>query len=86
MGQDILTILNQGNGILEIYQTYFNTIHCWMPIISKKRVDLDILFREGGPDLAILLLAMQLVTIGLSESFSLLWRRIIWCYYTFFRL
>ncbi|KAE8367653.1 hypothetical protein BDV27DRAFT_154798 [Aspergillus caelatus] len=69
--KDILTILNQGNGILEIYQTYFNTIHCWMPIISKKRIDLGILFREGGPDLAILLLAMKLVTTSLDLTGNL---------------
>lgn len=61
-GQDVLTILNQGNGILEISQFYFNTIHRWMPIISKKRIDLGIPFRDGGPDLAILFLAMKLVT------------------------
>jgi hypothetical protein len=61
-GQDVLTILNQANGILEISQTYFNTIHRWMPIISKKRIDLGISFQGGGPDLAMLFLAMKLVT------------------------
>lgn len=33
-----------------------------MPIISKKRIDLGIPFQAGGPDLAMLFLAMKLVT------------------------
>jgi hypothetical protein len=46
---------------MEISKTYFNTIHQWMPIISKKRIDLGIPFRDSGPDLAVLFLAMKLV-------------------------
>lgn len=69
--QDVLTILNQANGILEISQTYFNTIHRWMPIISKKRIDLGIPFQGGGPDLAMLFLAMKLVTTRPDSTESL---------------
>ncbi|KAJ6100035.1 hypothetical protein N7467_001570 [Penicillium canescens] len=68
---DVLTILNQANGILEISQTYFNTIHRWMPIISRKRIDLGIPFQGGGPDLAVLFLAMKLVTTHPESTESL---------------
>lgn len=55
-------ILNEANGIQGISQTYFDTIHHWMPIISMKQLDLGVPFRDGGADLAMLFLAMKLVT------------------------
>lgn len=61
--QDILTILNQQNFILGTTSLYFDTIHPWMPIISKKRLDLGISLKDGGPDIALLFLAMKLNTL-----------------------
>lgn len=69
--QDVLTILIQGNGILGIAQSYFNKIHFWMPFISKKRIELGTPFRDGGPDLAMLFLAMKLVTTPHEQTGSL---------------
>ncbi|EHA25871.1 hypothetical protein ASPNIDRAFT_43717 [Aspergillus niger ATCC 1015] len=60
---DILTILNQQNFILGTTSLYFDTIHPWMPIISKKRLDLGISLKDGGPDIALLFLAMKLNTL-----------------------
>ena len=39
---------------------YFDTIHCWFPIVSKKRMNMGHSLSEGGPDLALLFLAMKL--------------------------
>ncbi|KAL5360776.1 hypothetical protein BJX96DRAFT_165418 [Aspergillus floccosus] len=60
---DILSILNQQNFILGTTSLYFDTIHPWMPIISKKRLDLGISLKDGGPDIALLFLAMKLNTL-----------------------
>lgn len=70
-GQDALMVLNQANGILEISQTYFNTIHRWMLIISKKQIDLGIPFPGGGPDRVLLFLAMKPVTTRRESTESL---------------
>jgi hypothetical protein len=42
-----------------------------MPIISRKRIDLGIPFQGGGPDLAMLFLAMKLVTTHPESTESL---------------
>ncbi|KAJ5177549.1 uncharacterized protein N7500_000248 [Penicillium coprophilum] len=68
---EVLAILNDGGGILESSTIYFETIHCWMPIISRKRIDLGIPFQDGGPDLAMLFLAMKLATAHTSSSTEL---------------
>ncbi|OJJ67674.1 hypothetical protein ASPBRDRAFT_47715 [Aspergillus brasiliensis CBS 101740] len=60
---DILSILNQPNFILETTSHYFDTVHTWMPIISKKRLDLGISLKDGGPHIALLFLAMKLNTL-----------------------
>lgn len=57
---DILSILNQGNSILETSRLYFDTIHQWIPIISKKRLELGISLEDGRPEVALLFLAMKL--------------------------
>ncbi|KAK3336626.1 hypothetical protein B0T19DRAFT_44974 [Cercophora scortea] len=41
---------------------YFDSVHRWFPIISRKRMTLGIALWEGGPDLAMLFLAMKLVS------------------------
>lgn len=61
--QDILSILNQPNFVMDTTSLYFDTIHPWVPIISKKRLDLGISLKDGGPDIALLFLAMKLITL-----------------------
>ncbi|KAM5357669.1 hypothetical protein ACJZ2D_016041 [Fusarium nematophilum] len=59
---DVLGILTQDNNVVDIASLYFKTVHAWMPIVSKKRIELGIPLRNSGPDLAMLFLAMRLVT------------------------
>jgi hypothetical protein len=68
VAQEVLTTLAQGNTVAETCAAYFNTIHFWMPIISKRRMDLGIPLRNAGPDLAMLFLAMKLVTSQPDEG------------------
>jgi len=42
----------------------------WMPFISRKRMDIGIPLRKGGPDLAMLFFAMKLVTLPLEPGES----------------
>jgi hypothetical protein len=58
---DVLEILSNSDALQCAQTDYFNTVHCWMPIISKKRMNLGHPLWEGGPDLAMLFLAMKLV-------------------------
>ncbi|KAK3362698.1 hypothetical protein B0T25DRAFT_586894 [Lasiosphaeria hispida] len=60
--QDVYEILSHGNAVQEATAEYFDSVHHWFPIISKKRMSLGISLWEGGPDLAMLFLAMKLVT------------------------
>ncbi|USP80368.1 hypothetical protein yc1106_07642 [Curvularia clavata] len=57
--KDVLALLNQGNVLIETSRDYFDTIHSWMPILSKKRMDLGISVHNSGSDLAMLFLAMK---------------------------
>jgi hypothetical protein len=59
--QDVLSVLSQGNEVLEISETFFSTIHTWFPIISKKRINLGMSLRNAGPDIAMLFTAMKLI-------------------------
>jgi hypothetical protein len=60
--QDVLEILSNANALQQAVTDYFNTIHCWFPIISKKRMNMGEPLHEGGSDLAMLFLAMKLVS------------------------
>ncbi|OGM49469.1 fungal specific transcription factor [Aspergillus bombycis] len=57
---EVLEILAQQNTVLETLPLYFGTIHRWMPIVSKKRLELGISLQNSGPDLAMLFLSMKL--------------------------
>lgn len=46
---------------METSEEFFTTIHVWMPVISKKRVDIGTAVHNGGPDVAMLFLAMRLI-------------------------
>jgi hypothetical protein len=65
--QDVLALLSQGNAVVDTSQDYFATVHTWMPIVSKKRMDLGIPVHNGGPDLAMLFFAMRLVIAQADE-------------------
>lgn len=58
--QEVLKTLNNGNAALEASTLYFQTIHHWLPFISKKRIELGFALKEG-PDLALFFLTMKLV-------------------------
>ncbi|ETS82399.1 hypothetical protein PFICI_04275 [Pestalotiopsis fici W106-1] len=58
---DVLALLTQGDAIMDVYAAYFDTVHTWFPVVSKKRIDLGIPMRHGGPELAVLFLAMKLL-------------------------
>ncbi|KAB5578635.1 hypothetical protein GE09DRAFT_1090501 [Coniochaeta sp. 2T2.1] len=59
---DVLEILSNANALQQAVTDYFNTVHCWFPIISKKRMNMGHPLFEGGSDLAMLFLAMKLVS------------------------
>jgi hypothetical protein len=63
----VLSILCEGNAVLEATAEYFATVHQWLPMISKKRISLGIPLRNGGSDLAMLFLAMKLV-VSVSDA------------------
>ena len=69
--QEVLEILSRGNTVQEAATSYFETIHCWFPIVSKKRMNIGLPMWDAGPDLAMLFLAMKLVTAlpGAGEGF-----------------
>ncbi|KAF5681842.1 hypothetical protein FDENT_7909 [Fusarium denticulatum] len=58
----VLTLLSQGNVVLDASQNYFATIHAWFPMISKKRMDMGLPVQNAGTDLEMLFLGMKLVT------------------------
>jgi len=66
--QDVLSLLSQDNIIIETSEEYFKTIHTWMPVISKKRLNLGIAVHHRGPDIAMLFLAMRLITSSPGNS------------------
>ncbi|GJC83802.1 depudecin biosynthesis cluster-specific transcription activator DEP6 [Colletotrichum liriopes] len=58
---DVLELLNQGNIVMDVSAQYFDTVHSWIPFISKKRMEMGISVQSGGAELALILLAMKLV-------------------------
>jgi hypothetical protein len=54
--------LGQENTIIDVSNAYFDTIHRWLPMVSKKRLDMGLPLQNAGPDLAMLFLAMKLIT------------------------
>ncbi|KXH64820.1 hypothetical protein CSAL01_13730 [Colletotrichum salicis] len=58
---EVLQHLGDGHAIQYAVNAYFTTIHTWLPIVSKKRMNMGIALSQGGPDLAMLFLAMKLI-------------------------
>ncbi|KAJ0331468.1 hypothetical protein COL922a_011885, partial [Colletotrichum nupharicola] len=59
---EVLQHLGDGTSVQSSIATYFTTIHPWLPIVSKKRMNMGVALSQGGPDLAMLFLAMKLMT------------------------
>jgi hypothetical protein len=58
-----LGLLGDGSAVQTVIRDYFDTVHTWMPIISKKLLTRNMLnpLWEAGPDLALLFLCMKLM-------------------------
>ena len=63
-------MLGDGPAIQAAIDEYFDTVHTWMPIVSKKRLNRNMHnpLWEAGADLALLFLCMKLATLGLQEG------------------
>jgi hypothetical protein len=63
---EVLAMIGDGQHVQETLATYFDTVHKWFPIISRKRMSRNLLnpLWEAGPDLALLFLCMKLVTLS----------------------
>ena len=61
--QDVLELIGDGSSVTAIANEYFATVHIWMPIVSQKRlmVNMSSPHWEAGPDLALLFLCMKLI-------------------------
>uniref|UniRef100_L2G8K8 Fungal specific transcription factor n=1 Tax=Colletotrichum fructicola (strain Nara gc5) TaxID=1213859 RepID=L2G8K8_COLFN len=59
---EVLQHLGDGTSVQSSIATYFTTVHPWLPIVSKKRMNMGVALSQGGPDLAMLFLAMKLMT------------------------
>ncbi|KAL2882956.1 hypothetical protein SGCOL_001646 [Colletotrichum sp. CLE4] len=58
---EVLQHLGDGRAVQYAVNAYFTTIHTWLPIVSKKRMNMGVALSQGGPDLAMLFLAMKLI-------------------------
>ncbi|KAK7221390.1 hypothetical protein V2G26_009393 [Clonostachys chloroleuca] len=63
----VLALLSQGSIVLDVSQDYFATVHTWLPIVSKKRIDMGLPVQNAGPDLAMLFLGMKLITVRAND-------------------
>lgn len=66
----MVEILDSSEVVEEAASAYFNTIHKWFSFISRKRMNLGISLADGGPDLALLFLAMKLITTTPSSGLT----------------
>ncbi|KAF4783907.1 fungal specific transcription factor domain-containing protein [Colletotrichum scovillei] len=64
---EVLQHLGDGHAIQHAVNTYFATIHTWLPIVSKKRMNMGAALSQGGPDLAMLFLAMKLAATSPTD-------------------
>ncbi|GKT41743.1 sorbitol dehydrogenase [Colletotrichum spaethianum] len=53
--------LGDGAAVQQTVNAYFSKTHAWLPIVSKKRMHMGTALAQGGPDLAMLFLAMKLM-------------------------
>ncbi|KAK1492274.1 fungal specific transcription factor domain-containing protein [Colletotrichum cuscutae] len=64
---EVLQHLGDGHAIQHAVNAYFSTIHTWLPIVSKKRMNMGAALSQGGPDLAMLFLAMKLAATSPTD-------------------
>jgi hypothetical protein len=66
----VLELLGDGSAVQAVISDYFDTVHTWMSIISKKRMMRNMLnpLWEAGPDLALLFLCMKLMITRPQEG------------------
>lgn len=66
----MLELLGDGSAVQAVISDYFDTVHTWMSIISKKRMMRNMLnpLWEAGPDLALLFLCMKLMITRPQEG------------------
>lgn len=64
IAKEIYDIIGDVDGLKKIGDRYFDTIHVWFPILSKKRLELLLSEpnKEVTPDLALLFAAMHLLS------------------------
>jgi hypothetical protein len=83
ISQQMWTLLGTSTNIQAMIEAYFDTIHTWLPIVSKKRLSLDLANPNLEPtaDLAVLLLIMKNILVepvsvsgGSSMSSDVYWR------------
>ncbi|KAL0935125.1 fungal specific transcription factor domain-containing protein [Colletotrichum truncatum] len=67
---DVLEHLSDETAVQTSIGAYFATIHPWLPIISKKRMQMGVILSQGGPDPAMLSLAMVLMTTHPTQGLS----------------
>lgn len=62
---EIWSLLGSANEIHDATENYFQTIHTWLPIVSRKRVSLNLANPKLEPtaDLALLLLGMRMIAV-----------------------
>ncbi|KAL0768208.1 hypothetical protein CaCOL14_009183 [Colletotrichum acutatum] len=64
---EVLQHLGDGHAIQHAVNAYFTTIHTWLPIVSKKRMNMGAALSQSGPDLAMLFLAMKLAATSPTD-------------------
>lgn len=71
-----MELLGDGTAVQAVINDYFETVHTWMPVVSKKRLTRNMLnpMWEAGPDLALLFLCMKLMITrpqdGLENAYN----------------
>ncbi len=70
LSQEVLEHLGDANAVLAIVNEFFDTVHTWLPFVSKKRLQRNALnpMWEAGPDLALLFLCMKLASARPQEG------------------
>ena len=68
--QDVLELLGDGSSVQNSINEFFETVHTWLPIVSKKRLNRNMLnpMWEAGPDLALLFLCMKMANSRSHEG------------------
>ncbi|KAH9997183.1 fungal-specific transcription factor domain-containing protein [Xylariaceae sp. FL0662B] len=66
---EILQCMGEGEIIQRAIIDYFSDIHPWFPIVSKRRMNITYPLWDAGADVAMLYLAMKLVTSQPQDGF-----------------